>query len=76
MCAPDVRARLIAVLHSLGLPTEFEGDIESALHFTSHDKKREDDFINAVFVDAIGSSNTQKMPLKEWQNYIREQIGG
>ena len=76
MCAPDVRARLIAVLHSLGLPTEFEGDIESALHFTSHDKKREDDFINAVFVDAVGSSNTQKMPLKEWQNYIREQIGG
>ena len=76
MCAPDVRARLIAVLQSIGLPTQIEGDLEKILKFTAHDKKCDGDFINAVFVDAIGSSITRKMPLSSWQQYIREQIGG
>lgn len=76
MCAPDVRERLVAVLRSLGLPTKTEGDIETILKLTNHDKKCEGDFINAVFVDAVGSCRIQKMPLSEWQNYIREQIGG
>ncbi len=76
MCAPDVRARLIAVLQSLGLPTQIEGDLETILHFTTHDKKCEGDAINAVFVDEIGSCRTEKMPLADWKAYIREQIGG
>ena len=76
MCAPNVRARLIAVLQSLGLPTVFEGDIETVLHLTTHDKKCEGTSVNAVFVDAVGSYRIQKMPLAEWQQYIREQIGG
>ncbi|MBO5931575.1 MAG: 3-dehydroquinate synthase [Clostridia bacterium] len=76
MCATDVRARLIAVLQSIGLPTQIEGDLENILKFTAHDKKCDGDFINVVFVDAIGSSTIKKMPLSNWQQYIREQIGG
>ena len=76
MCAPDVRACLTGVLQSLGLPTQIEGDLETILHFTTHDKKCEGDAINAVFVDEIGSCRTEKMPLAAWQQYIREQIGG
>ena len=76
MCTPDVRARLIAVLQSLGLPTKVEGDIETILQFTLHDKKCEGDAINAVFVDEIGSCRIEKMPLADWKAYIREQIGG
>ena len=76
MCSPDVRARLTSVLQSLGLPTKFEGDIETVLNLTTHDKKCEGTSVNAVFVDAVGSYRIQKMPLAEWQQYIREQIGG
>ena len=76
MCAPDVRVRLIAVLHSIGLPTQMEGDLETVLQLTSHDKKCEGTSVNVVFVDAVGSYRIEKMPLSEWQQYIREQIGG
>ena len=76
MCAPDVRARLVSVLQSLGLPTKIEGDLETVLHFTTHDKKCEGDAINAVFVDEIGSCRIEKMPLADWKAYIREHIGG
>ena len=76
MCAPELRARLIAILQSLGLPTKIEGDLETILNFTTHDKKCEGDRINAIFVDAVGSSRSEKMPLADWKAYIREQIGG
>ena len=76
MCAPDVRARLIAVLQSIGLPTQMEGDLETILQLTMHDKKCEGTSVNVVFVDAVSSYRIEKMPLSEWQQYIREQIGG
>ena len=76
MCAPDVRARLIPVLQSIGLPSNLEGDLETVLQLTTHDKKCEETSVNVVFVDAIGSYRIEKMPLSEWQQYIREQIGG
>jgi 3-dehydroquinate synthase len=76
MCAPELRARLVAVLQSLGLPTKIEGDLETILHFTTHDKKCEGDCIHAIFVDAVGSSHEEKMPLADWKAYVREQIGG
>jgi len=76
MCAPDVRARLHNVLQSLDLPTQIAGDMETILNFTGHDKKCEGAEVNVVFVDQIGSYRIQKMPLSDWQQYIREQIGG
>ncbi len=76
MCAPDVRARLIAVLQSLGLPTKTEGDLTTILNFTAHDKKCEGASVNVVFVDSVGTYRIEKMSLADWQNYIREQIGG
>ncbi len=76
VCAPDVRARLVDVLRSLGLPTKTEGDLTTILNFTAHDKKCEGASVNAVFVDRVGSYRIEKMPLTDWQSYIREQIGG
>ena len=76
MCAPNVRTRLMTVLQSLGLPTQIEGDLEAILNFTSHDKKCEGASVNVVFVDSVGSYRIEKMQLLDWQNHIREQIGG
>ncbi len=76
MCAPELRARLVAVLQSLGLPTKIEGNLETVLSLTSHDKKCEGEAVNVVFVDQIGSFRIEKMPLANWKQYVREQIGG
>ena len=76
MCASHVRERLISVLQKLGLPNRIEGNLEAILNLTSHDKKCEGEAVNVVFVDAIGSFRIAKMPLANWQQYIREQIGG
>ena len=76
MCSPDVRTRLEAVLNSLGLPTQINEEIETILKFTSHDKKCEGASVNVVSVDVVGSYRIEKMPLSDWQQYIREQIGG
>ena len=76
MCAPNVRERLVCVLQKLGLPTKIEGNFETVLSLTSHDKKCEGEAVNVVFVDAVGSFRIEKMPLANWQQYIREQIGG
>ena len=76
MCASHVRERLISVLQKLGLPNRIEGNLEAILNLTSHDKKCEGEAVNVVFVDAVGSFRIAKMPLANWQQYIREQIGG
>ena len=76
MCAPNVRERLVSVLQKLGLPTKMKGNLETILNLTSHDKKCEGEAVNVVFVDAVGSFRIAKMPLANWQQYIREQIGG
>lgn len=76
MCAPHVRARLIPVLQSLGLPTQIEGDLEAMLDLASHDKKCEGDAVSVVTVDKIGECNIIKMPLDEWRAQIRATLGG
>ncbi len=76
MCAPDVRARLIPVLQSLGLPTQIEGDLESMLDVASHDKKCEGDTVSVVLVEQVGESRIAKMPLDEWKQQIRTALGG
>ena len=76
MCAPDVRARLIPVLQSLGLSTQIEGDLEAMLDLASHDKKCEGNAISVVTVDEVGKCRIQKMPLDEWKAQIRATLGG
>ena len=76
MCAPDVRARLIPILQSLGLPTQIEGDLEAMLNLASHDKKCEGDAVSVVFVERVGECRIIKMPLDEWKVQIRTTLGG
>ncbi|MBQ9773510.1 MAG: 3-dehydroquinate synthase [Clostridia bacterium] len=75
MCSESVRARLIPVLESLGLPTVIEGDLEKMLSVAAHDKKCDGSAISVVYVNEVGSFEITKMPLKEWQNTIRSALG-
>ena len=76
MCVPDVRARLIPVLQSLGLPTQIEGDLGAMLDLVSHDKKCDGDTVSVVFVERVGECRIAKMPLDEWKAQIRTTLGG
>ena len=71
MCAPSVRARLIPVLESLGLPTKIEGDLERMLESASHDKKASGNEISVVWVEEVGTCEIRKMPIGEWKQQIR-----
>ena len=55
MCAPPLRARLLPILASLGLPTACTLEKDKVLDAMMHDKKAEKNGIGAVLVDKIGS---------------------
>lgn len=61
MCSGNVRKRLIPVLRKLSLPTEFHGDIDSAIAFMHHDKKRSFGGTDVVLVDEVGGFRIERM---------------
>lgn len=74
-CVSDeVGARLIPVLKKVGLPTEYNGDIEKALSFISHDKKCDGDTISIILVDRPGSYRIEKMSTQEFCDAVRRKI--
>ncbi|MBQ8431709.1 MAG: 3-dehydroquinate synthase [Clostridia bacterium] len=75
MCSASVRERLIPVLAALGLPTVVEGDLETILNIAAHDKKRSGSDISVVWVESIGSCEIRRMPLEEWKQMIRTNLG-
>lgn len=75
MCAPDVRARLLPVLKTLGLPTVLDGDLEKVLELASHDKKRVGEEIAVIQVEQVGAFEERRMPLEAWKDQIRSALG-
>lgn len=76
MCAPEVRIRLLAVLKSLGLPTEIEWDLDEILDHASHDKKRAGNDISVVWVEEVGSFALRRQPIEDWKREIKTALGG
>ncbi len=69
-----VLRRLLPVLKELGLPTEYKGDIDSALAYISHDKKRDGAKISVVLVDEVGSYRIEKMTVEDFARLVKEKI--
>ncbi|MBP9988072.1 MAG: 3-dehydroquinate synthase [Ruminococcus sp.] len=65
MCGENVRSRLIAVLKKLNLPTEININTSDLLNAIKHDKKSDGEFIDAVFVNEIGSFEIRKVKPEE-----------
>ena len=72
MCAEELRPRVKNLLKSMGLPTEFSGDHDSAFSFMKHDKKGDGAKTDAVFVDAPGSYRLEKIELSKLCEYIKK----
>lgn len=70
MCSEEVRARLLPVLESLGLPTRADFDREAALEAISHDKKSVSGGVNAVTVPSVGSFEIKKFTDGELRQLI------
>ena len=60
-----VKERLVSVLKKVGLPTEYKGDIEKIIDFTTHDKKSSGTGCDAVFVDQVGECYIKKVSIEE-----------
>ena len=74
VCSTEVRARLVPLLKKVGLPTEYEGDLDKALGFIVHDKKKQGETINIVLVDEIGSYKIEKMDVEEFSHLVRKEL--
>ena len=72
VCSEKVKTRLVYLLKKVGLPYRYDGNIEGALSFISHDKKCEGDSVSIVFVDKIGSYRIEKMGVADFCNHVRE----
>ena len=70
----EVRERLVRVLKRLGRPTEYNGDLDKALSFISHDKKCEGEGVSVIFVDTPGSFRIEKMTTEAFCELVRERI--
>ena len=57
----EVKARLLPIMAALSLPSKYDGDIDAAIEYATHDKKAVGDRIETVFVDKIGSFCFKKM---------------
>ena len=74
VCSDKVKERLIPLFKKVGLPTEYNGDIEAALSLISHDKKCDGSLISVIFVDEIGSFRIEKMDASEFCALVQERL--
>lgn len=74
MCSDEVRSRLLPVLQNLGLPTEYDYDIDSALAFVIHDKKCSGGRLDVITVSEVGVCDIQKMTVEDFKNTIKERM--
>ena len=71
MCEESVRARLIPVLKKVGLPTEYNGNVDSALKFIIHDKKCANGTVSAVFVREVGSFEITTLSTEQFAKMVK-----
>ena len=71
VCSDEVRKRLLPILKKIGLPTEYNGNLDAALSFVSHDKKATSDGLDVIFVEEIGSYEIKKMTAEDFSSLVK-----
>ncbi len=74
MSSEEVKARLIPVLKSLNLPTEYHGDIEKIKSAAMHDKKFSGEKVTVIISDKIGSYRTEILSTDELFRRMEESL--
>ena len=71
MCSESVRAELSEILKKFNLPYHYAGDIEAALSYVSHDKKRDGESLSVIFVDSPGECRIEKTSTEDFEKMVR-----
>ncbi len=74
MCAPAVRARLVALFRKVGLPTSADVDIDKVFSTLSHDKKCKGGEIHYIYVPEVGSFSIEKAALTTYLAEVKEAL--
>ncbi len=72
MVSDEVKNRLIPVLKSLNLPTQFNADADTLIEACRHDKKADGKDITIVLVSEIGKFELKKVSIEELSKRIKE----
>ena len=72
VCSEEVRERLLPVLRTLNLPTQFNADSDLIIKAMYHDKKAAGDRITIIYVPEIGKFEMIKMPLTELEGLVKK----
>lgn len=75
MTGDEVYERLLPVLKRVGLPCACDIDAERALELVAHDKKCDGDTVSAIFVDKVGEFRIEKMPISEFCDVVKRNLG-
>lgn len=71
-----VQKSIESVLKRYNLPTNYMGDLSTAIHHITNDKKRSGDMIDAVFVPEIGKGEIRKIKVSDLEEIIKSNLGG
>ena len=74
LCADEIRECVKKTLALHTLPTEWQGDIDKALEFTTHDKKSDGGILSVITVNKIGKCNIERMTADEFKKLIKERF--
>lgn len=72
VCEGDVKERVIKVLNSLKLPTDFKASKNALLEAASHDKKAGDDTVTVITTDTVGIFKMQEESIDELSNRMEQ----
>ena len=72
VCSEKVRKRLIPILKKLDRPVSYNGNTDSALEYTKHDKKATSDAIDVVLVENVGTFKLNKMTFSEFSELVKK----
>ena len=72
ICDPKLPDKLSEVLNAYNLPLKTEADISELLPLCCNDKKCESSSINAIICKDIGVSEIMKMPISEFDAFMKK----
>ena len=71
MCSKSVKPDLVEILKKFNLPFNYNGDVEAALSYISHDKKRQGESLSVIFVDSPGECKIERVSTEHFKKMIK-----
>ena len=67
MVSDEIRPRLLSVLRTVGLPTEYSGCVERIAEAIAHDKKANGERISVIYVHSVGTFLIETLKKEEFR---------